>query len=534
MDPLFCLFCARSNPADARFCNECGTPLDLRPCRQCDAVNPRVADRCYRCEAALPVEATARAEAARAEASPTIPEAPAADVVAQAGGALAALERGWQSSPSPVAGGALESAERARGRTQQAADRASAAAVASHGGPPSSTAMPIEQALAQAAPTNGTDASGSPAPPPLSATVRKRTVVPGSPSFERGLPRQHSPLTPASGARPLSPGPHAHAYPAREADASPMAEAPVELAWAPDAVSTTGATPWRADDHSVAQVSNDGAAEAPVPPATVDAAGTLDDQRGPEARHGEHAPASDDARWHVDPERLPDVDAIAPALPGSPVYAPRRARVLPAVLLLLLAGIAAAGVYLAQNPGRLEALTQRAREVIGANRAPASAPAASDASSTAPPPSPASSASGAESTPAPAPPAALAPAASPAREAPGSQATSPAGVEPPSGDTGSAPASTITPSPASPTTAVSGGPPADASPPVPRAPVAASKPAPRSRADARQSTTRPSRPAQRAPAAEPSRSPSQAAPRSPSPDAPRAPCTPAVAALGLC
>jgi hypothetical protein len=526
MDPLFCLFCARSNPADARFCNECGTPLDLKPCRQCDAVNPRVADRCYRCEAALPVEATARAAAARAEAggaesTPAMPEVPAADVVAQAGGALAALERGWQSTPAPVAGNAFEGAERMRGRTQQPADGAAA--------PPPSTALPVEHAVAQATPTEVFETSGSAPPPPWSATVRKRAVVPGSAPFERGASRQHSPLTP-SGARPLSPGPHAHAYPAREADVAPMADAPVALAWAPDAVSTTGTTPWLADDHAVAQVSNDGAAETPVAAAAVDAAGTLDDQRGPEALPAGHAPAPDDARWRVDPERLPDVDAIAPASPGSPVYAPRRARVLPAVLLLLLVGFAAAAVYLTQDPERLESLTQRARDVV---RSPASAPATSDASTAAPPASAVTSPSGEASTPASAPAAALAP-TSPTLDAPGSDATSSTTVARPPADAAGAPASTDTPPPAPASTAATGGPPPDASPPVTREPVAASKAASRGRTDARATTTRPSRPAQRAPAAEPSRPPSQAAPRSPSPDAPRAPCTPAVAALGLC
>jgi hypothetical protein len=528
MDPLFCLFCARSNPADARFCNECGTPLDLKPCRQCDAVNPRVADRCYRCEAALPVESTARAGAARAEplradSSPAIPEGTAADVVAQAGGALAALERGWQSPPAPVAGGAIEAAERTRGSTQPAADRGGT--LATPGGPTPSTVLPVEQAVAQATPAETTE-SASAAPPPLSATVRKRAVVPGS-AFERGSSRQYSPLTPASGARPLSPGPHAHAYPAREADVAPMAEAPVELAWAAGAVSTTGTTPWLADDHSVAHVSNDGTAEAPVPAAAVDAVGTLDDQRGPAAFGAGHPSASDDARWRVDPERLPDVEAIAPASPGSPVYAPRRARVLPAVLLVLLVGVAAAGVYFTQNPERLESLTQRARDVVGAARAPATG----DASNAAPPPAAITSSSGAGATPPSTPPTALAPTASPTADVAGSDATSSTVVGTPPADAASAPASPGTPSPGPASTAVSGGPPADASA---RDAVAAAKAAPKGRAEARPTTTRPSRPAQRAPVAESSRPPSQAAPRSPSPDAPRAPCTPAVAALGLC
>lgn len=54
MTPLQCLFCDQRNPAGAKFCNECGTPLHFKPCPQCDGINGRFATGCYRCGAAFP------------------------------------------------------------------------------------------------------------------------------------------------------------------------------------------------------------------------------------------------------------------------------------------------------------------------------------------------------------------------------------------------------------------------------------------------------------------------------------------------
>jgi len=49
-----CPFCDRRNPADARFCNECASPLHLKPCNQCNRVNEQAATRCYECGTAFP------------------------------------------------------------------------------------------------------------------------------------------------------------------------------------------------------------------------------------------------------------------------------------------------------------------------------------------------------------------------------------------------------------------------------------------------------------------------------------------------
>ena len=72
-----CHFCARPNPAGSKFCNHCGEPLDLKPCKQCDAFNHVAVDRCYQCGTlfAPKQEALAVAETriAGAVASPLAP-----------------------------------------------------------------------------------------------------------------------------------------------------------------------------------------------------------------------------------------------------------------------------------------------------------------------------------------------------------------------------------------------------------------------------------------------------------------------------
>lgn len=50
-----CLFCRLPLPAGAKFCSACGNPSHFGPCDQCDAVNPREAPRCWRCDSFLAV-----------------------------------------------------------------------------------------------------------------------------------------------------------------------------------------------------------------------------------------------------------------------------------------------------------------------------------------------------------------------------------------------------------------------------------------------------------------------------------------------
>ena len=50
-----CAFCDHRNPPGAKFCNACASPLHLKPCKECDAVNDEAATNCYKCGAAAPV-----------------------------------------------------------------------------------------------------------------------------------------------------------------------------------------------------------------------------------------------------------------------------------------------------------------------------------------------------------------------------------------------------------------------------------------------------------------------------------------------
>jgi hypothetical protein len=53
-----CSFCGHHNPVGSCFCNECGSPLGLKPCDRCDAVNHLAAVTCYRCGAAFATTGT--------------------------------------------------------------------------------------------------------------------------------------------------------------------------------------------------------------------------------------------------------------------------------------------------------------------------------------------------------------------------------------------------------------------------------------------------------------------------------------------
>jgi len=68
MSLFHCRFCDHDNPAGARFCNACGSPLYLEPCPKCESVNDVTATHCYQCGVAL------RAEPAQAEPTGAVPE----------------------------------------------------------------------------------------------------------------------------------------------------------------------------------------------------------------------------------------------------------------------------------------------------------------------------------------------------------------------------------------------------------------------------------------------------------------------------
>ena len=70
-----CPFCDHRNPIGAKFCNDCCSPLNLKPCNQCGAVNHQAATNCYKCGAECPALLTTP------EATPVLP---AADVTTPA------------------------------------------------------------------------------------------------------------------------------------------------------------------------------------------------------------------------------------------------------------------------------------------------------------------------------------------------------------------------------------------------------------------------------------------------------------------
>jgi hypothetical protein len=117
MESLSCYFCDRINPGDALYCNGCGTPLAMKPCRQCDAVNAREAERCFRCDAVLSVPADVHPSAAPvrvapsdAMASPSEQDSASVSVVQRAGEQIEALRRALHESRNAAANGAAPAA----------------------------------------------------------------------------------------------------------------------------------------------------------------------------------------------------------------------------------------------------------------------------------------------------------------------------------------------------------------------------------------------------------------------------------------
>ena len=50
MDIVHCSFCKHGNPADAKFCNACGSSLALQLCEACGAIDNVSATVCHKCE----------------------------------------------------------------------------------------------------------------------------------------------------------------------------------------------------------------------------------------------------------------------------------------------------------------------------------------------------------------------------------------------------------------------------------------------------------------------------------------------------
>jgi hypothetical protein len=68
MSASSCHFCANTNPSGAKFCNECGSPLHLKPCPRCEAITDATVTNCYQCGA--PFDASYDTEAGATFVSP--------------------------------------------------------------------------------------------------------------------------------------------------------------------------------------------------------------------------------------------------------------------------------------------------------------------------------------------------------------------------------------------------------------------------------------------------------------------------------
>ena len=86
MASSLCPFCQHGNPAVAKFCNDCGSPLHLEQCSQCGAINDHAATNCYQCGAEIAVtpattEAAPTSSIAQPEASSSLSRARRLDVL---------------------------------------------------------------------------------------------------------------------------------------------------------------------------------------------------------------------------------------------------------------------------------------------------------------------------------------------------------------------------------------------------------------------------------------------------------------------
>src|SRR5690349_9446105 len=94
---LLCPFCDHRNPAGSKFCNDCASPLHLKPCKRCDAVNHASAAACYKCGAAYPaLLKPEQAPAWRALEAESTASAVAATLT-DSKTARTPLRRGWRS-----------------------------------------------------------------------------------------------------------------------------------------------------------------------------------------------------------------------------------------------------------------------------------------------------------------------------------------------------------------------------------------------------------------------------------------------------
>ena len=70
-----CPVCDHANPAGAKFCNDCGSRVDLEGCPKCDAINDRESAFCYKCGAPIGAPTSPKREAERVALAPSVNDA---------------------------------------------------------------------------------------------------------------------------------------------------------------------------------------------------------------------------------------------------------------------------------------------------------------------------------------------------------------------------------------------------------------------------------------------------------------------------
>lgn len=194
-----CLSCEHLNPAEAKFCQECGSALNLKLCKQCEAINEAKAERCHKCDtdfvppakpAAAPL-ATRKASKGRVAAALGVavvivgavavyvaprskPPAPTA-VVAVKPPAAQIVPVAMPSSPAPVAAERVEKVEKAAKPKESAAARPAGVTHTRAAAPaprPAAARAPVARTVATEAPVVNQPAPSTPVP----VTHTKRAV----------------------------------------------------------------------------------------------------------------------------------------------------------------------------------------------------------------------------------------------------------------------------------------------------------------------------------------------------------------------
>lgn len=187
MAAVHCLTCEHANSAAAKFCESCGSSLNLRLCGKCEAVNDRNAARCHSCAAPLAAPRTMRSRRA---------------VIAVATGAAIAV--GAAAGVLYVLDGARLQAAQARQAPAPTAPAAAAPAVPAEDAAPAAEVAPPRPAEPAPKPKAPVARAAAPA---VDTALRVRPPAAGSVTHTRGIvaapPPEPEPERPPQAAQPV-------------------------------------------------------------------------------------------------------------------------------------------------------------------------------------------------------------------------------------------------------------------------------------------------------------------------------------------